>query len=366
MNLTVHGLVALLLGGILVECAQTDVIARQRQAVCVGAAGCAVASAEAGAENAQCRAAPCADFEAIEARCGDATPHLSLGDGCSSSTDRLPTFRFALCSCTDYVSNHALATSSWNSSDPTAAGSLTASVATNGAFVARGTLSLAGALVVGGAATLDANASQMLMGTLTEHAPPACACDPGALLDVADFVAAHAADNDNQKLGFDPHLLDGFNLPANAPALELGCGRYYFASVHGQGALHLHVTGHAVLFIAGDFALDNDFALELAPSASADVFIAGNLRAGGRVTLGNASTAPNVRLYVGGAGTLDVAGEAVIAGLVYAPHAELVTRDTLTTYGSLFVRRAAPLGDVTLHYDVAEQETGRCVLPPRL
>lgn len=343
-------------------CAQTDVIARERSVACEAGARCTDAGpGDAGAFVA-CRAAPCADFSALQARCADPASHVSLGDGCSEDDPMRAAFRFGVCSCTDFVSEQPLVVESWNAQAKDAGVGVAASVAVNGAFAARGTLVLAGSLVVGGAATLGAPAAQTFSGTLHEHASPACVCGAANLLDIDALVQAGATDNDDAALGFDAEQLAGFTRPKQAPALELGCGRYYVAGLHGAGALTLRVTGHVVLLVAGDLAVDDDFVVELAAGAALDLFVGGNVRAGARFVLGDAASAPNARLYVGGLGTVDIAGEAFVGGLLYAPRAELVTRAGLTVYGSLFVRRAAPLGAVTVHQDLDRGESADCAL----
>jgi hypothetical protein len=188
-----------------------------------------------------------------------------------------------------------------------------------------------------------------------------CACTATTPLDIAALVASHAnaSDNDNLSAALDPTFFDGFDVTPSDPAVELGCGRYYLPSFHGRGPLRLHITGHALLYVDSDLALDDDFSVTLAPGAALDLFLTGNLRASGRFDLGRADAAPRANLYVAGNGTIDIAGGAQIAGLLYAPSAELVTRGTLATAGPVLVRRAAPLGPVTLSYE-AGSVLARC------
>ena len=341
-------------------CTQTDIIARDKALTCADSSKCADAGADASVP--WCSAAVCANFDDVASRCSDGTSHVLLGDSCDAADPASPASRFALCACTDFISRQALRTDAWNGSDANGLSPVAASVAVNGTFAAAGALDIAGSLFVTGSIELAPDAGQVVADVIEANAPAACACDGSGFLDVGALVAAHADANanDNLQLGFDPQMLDGFTLPPDAAPLELGCGRYYFAALHGRGPLRLRVTGHAAIFVADDLAVDDDFTIELAPASAVDLFVAGNVRASARFTLGDVSQAGRARLYVGGTGNLDIYSDAFFAGSVYAPRAELVTRGLLTVYGSLFVRRAAPLGDVELHYDAARQQADSC------
>ncbi len=301
-----RGWVVPALAFVLAACAQTDVIARE--------------AADAGTPSGACRAAACVDFAALSGRCADPSAHLSLGDGCSAGDPTLPAARFAVCTCHDFVSTHALVTDAWDSRSTPGASTLSASVGKG----------------------------------------DDCACGTSQLLDVAALVTARAADNDDVALGFAPGSLEGFSAQPSDPPLALVCGRYYSGSVHGSGVLRMSVTGHALLFVDGDLSLDDDLDVTLADGAALDLFVAGNVRLKGKLTLGDPAHAPFARLYVGGTGTIDIGGAALLAGSLYAPRAELVTRGPLEVYGSLFVRRAAPLAAVTVHYDVAQSVPNAC------
>jgi hypothetical protein len=335
--------------GVLAACGQNDVIARE--ALRAGADGGAPA----------CTPLRCAGFDTATPACASPSARIAVGDGCSGGAADVPVSRFALCSCTDFVTEHALTTLAWDSSagptDPAAA----ASVAINGSFTSRGALDVQGELFVGGPFS-DGNAGQTVIDGVSEHAASLCACDDGSLLDVSALVAARKLNNDNLQLTFDAAALAGFTRTASDPPLELACGRYYAAALSGSGDLRMHVQGHVELFIDGEVALDNDFIVRIEPGSSLDLFIAGNVRVGGKLALGAPEIAPAMRVYVGGKGTLDLTLDALIAGPLYAPRAELVPRAGFETYGALFVRRAALGGDVVIHYDVAEREPLACAL----
>ena len=58
-----------------------------------------------------------------------------------------------------------------------------------------------------------------------------------------------------------------------------------------------------------------------------------------------------MRVFVGGAGTLQLSMGGALHGVLYAPQAELVQSAPLVVTGALFVRRVASTADLTLHYD---------------
>jgi len=167
------------------------------------------------------------------------------------------------------------------------------------------------------------------------------------LLDVHTLTSSHASNNDDAAAGLDPRKLDGFD---GAQELTLGPGALYLTRIAGNGLLTLKVQGSLVLLVDGEIALDDSLRVELAADATFDLFVAGTVRVTKTLNLGDAGAAARVRLYVGGSGTIDLGGDAVIAGPLYAPHSELVTRGSFEIFGPLFVRRAAPGGDLRIHY----------------
>ncbi|AKF04612.1 DUF7305 domain-containing protein [Sandaracinus amylolyticus] len=192
--------------------------------------------------------------------------------------------------------------------------------------------------------------------------PPPCSCAPGDLLDVAALVAAHATDNDDALVDFDPRELDGYT---GDTTLTLPCGRLYLERVAGEGDLTLVVTGRTALFIAGDLSFNGEFTVLLeGPGAEIDMFVAGDLGAMRVLRIGDALRPAQARLYVGGAGNVSLSDNGFFGGNLYAPRAELVAAGELEVYGSAFVRRVSASGPVTLHYDTSVLRAADPCPPP--
>lgn len=332
---------------------------------------------------------------------GDGTP-----DDVCTGTIAVLTFVHALCTCEGYATSTRLTTDSFDSSmgpytpggsdgpvgldgelqtadvvavgggltvAGTAGASLLADLHVARALAIGGPLGTGVAVTAGGDAQIAGNvdlASLDVAGTLTVpsgatingavtagatvRAPvavaPPCACQPKDLVDIGAFVAAHQADNDDAAIGLDPARLSGY---AGDVALDLPCGIYYLGGVHGDGALTLRVTGRVALLVDGDLAMTHPLTAELdTDDAELDLMIGGVLSSTSSIALGRADHPSRTRVYVGGAGTMNLSGDSQIAANLYAPLAALASSGGATVYGSLFVRRLDQSAPVTIHYDV--------------
>jgi hypothetical protein len=322
-----------------------------------------------------------------------------------TGTIAVQSFAHALCTCEGYAASTALRTDSFDSAaGPYAPGGtlgdvgvdgelrLSATATVGGALTASGTagaslladlrvardLAIAGplsgavtvtaggdahlgggvdltALTVAGTLTLPAAAPTA--GAITAGAtvrapvtvPPPCACDPADLVDLPGFVAAHATANNDAQIGLAPDRLTGYHGPV---ALDLPCGIYYVGPVSGDGALTIRVTGKVALLVAGDLALTAPLAIELATEdAELDLMIDGLLSSNQALVIGRADHPARTRVYVAGAGTIDLSGDAQLAANLYAPHAAVALAADTTVYGSLFVRRIDQAAPLAIHYD---------------
>lgn len=366
-------------------------------------------------------APPIPDADVLDAEVPDAEigfcegdgPLVLVGDGRLGCTGAVAqtTFRYAICTCEGMALSAPVTTDAFDSREgPYTSGEGGGSLATNGRFDASADVDVGGGLDVGGSGLLfgatdlrvrarlrsagplngdgllavggDASVNGDLRvedlfvggtvlvpdGATVEargideaprrdsgpvDVPPPCDCAPEQLLDIGALVAAHAAENDNAAAGLEADALDGLTGDAR---ITLPCGRYHVDRVSGE-ALTIEATGRVALFVAGDLAL-GELTIDLAPGAEIDLFIAGNVLGQARWTLGDPSQPANARIYVGGGGTLELAGGATFAGNVYAPNAELVTPASVEVFGSLFARRIAASGPLTVHYDKALSATG--------
>ena len=322
------------------SCAQTDVVARAALIECLDEADCA--------GDAECTPASCPSLAIASALCGAGSdpslPLVQVGDGCGADTAGAPAFRFALCSCTDFVTVHPLRVVADPELDPELAGP--DSVGIVGELSTDATVEIAGSLQLSGDLTLPSDDALALGGVLVQTPNPACNCQEQNLLDVAAAVEAQATDDAALAAGFDPAGLEDVT---SDETLVLSCGHYRVARIAGPADLRIRALGRVALFVEGDLALDGGMEVVVEEGASLDLFVAGNVRVGAAWLLGGREQAGRVRVYVGGSGTIDLAAEASIGGPLYAPRAELVTRGDLTLYGPLFVRRAAPGGELAVH-----------------
>jgi hypothetical protein len=387
-----------------------------------------VALIPGGADAGPLDAAESSDAASADAGfCAGSGPVVVAGDSAGGAicggTVAEQSFRFALCTCDDFTSSEMLSIDAWDSrrgpyqtgpgqisggslgangrvapgapmqiggslwigsplgfvasrgSDLTVAGAVQsagpiasdATVAVGldafaGGDVRAASLSVGGTLVLPAGAAIDVAGAEQLGGTrraAVTVAPP-CGCAASARLDVAGLVARHASDNDNDAIGLDPAWLANHQ---QAAQLVLPCGRFYLTAIGGHGPLTITVRGRAALFIENDVALDDT--LSIAPAGGElDLFIAGTLVSSALLQLGSSTEPAKVRVYVGGAGTIQLSGGAFLGGNLYAPSSELVTSAPLEAFGSIFVRRVSASDAVRIHFDQAVLSAADDCPPP--
>lgn len=325
-------------------CSQTDLVARYTPAPC----------ATDDCEPPACAPRACAPLASQQGLCAADTPPVQAGDSCEPAGSA-QVARYGLCSCTDLVAPAALSVDAYDETFPRAAAGA-AALGVNGSLHAAQGGSVDGSLHVAGPIS-----GGELSGERIENPDPPCACDEAALLDVAALVDAARGDNDNAALDLDPAELSAFDAERE---LTLPCGRYFLTRLAGSGALTVRAQGNVALFVEGNVELDQTLSLLPDPGARLDVFIAGEMRVGGSFTLGgDPSGSARAGLFSAGRGSLELRGSTSLVGTLYAPHAELVAAGDLEVYGTLFVRRAALEGDLTLHQDVSLAEPWVCDAP---
>ncbi len=321
-------------------------------------------------------------------------------------------FRYALCTCDGIVTDHALDTDAFDSTqgpyDPSTAKS-GGSVGTNGPLNAsapmtiggslwasdpgglttNSTLQVAGELHAEGevnsgpsltvgtdawlAAGLQTSGNVSIGGTLfvpatapvnagtrtvgaTDNAPvkvaPACACAAGQQVDVAGFVETYRAQNDDATVPVDRLALQNVMSPLT---MTLPCGRFFFDLIGATAPITIKTQGRVAIFVGSDLSTTSDFTVDVPSGSEVDMFIEGNVNVGGVFAVGNASNPARARTYVGGTGTVDLQGAAQLAGNLYAPYAPLVLGGSAPTilYGSIFAGRLSASADLKIHYDEA-------------
>jgi cytoskeletal protein CcmA (bactofilin family) len=369
-------------------------------------------------------AGPDGQADALAPACtGDAPPRIVDPAGAPLCPAELAAsvFRHALCACQEITTNDAFAADSFDSRQgpysPAAPGAR-GDVATNGKLQSTGTFDVRGALTVtgdpgvrvspaltvtgalatpgilDGAATavtiggdadvggnitladltvtgtlrVPAEASVAVSGTQSVGAlvrepvdvPLPCACDAPDLVDVAGLVTVHAGDNDNASIGLDPAALSNF---AADTTLTLPCGRFYLERVQSnEGSLTLAVTGHAALFLRETVTLGRSLTVELAPGGELDLFLADHINVAGDVRIGLPDAPSRVRVYVGGAGAINMSATSVLAANLYAPLTDLSFSAGTEIFGAAFVGRLLTAGPVRIHHDTSVLDPAAC--PP--
>jgi hypothetical protein len=108
-----------------------------------------------------------------------------------------------------------------------------------------------------------------------------------------------------------------------------------------------------VLVVDGDATLTSAFTVELVTEdAELDLMIGGLLSSDHAMVIGRPDHPARTRVYVGGAGTINLSGDSALATNFYAPLAAVALSGGTTVFGSLFVRRLDQAAPVTIHYDV--------------
>jgi hypothetical protein len=393
-------------GAALGACASVDVPVLERAGGDGGAEAQVVSGGPAGGDTR-------ADY------CASSGPALLVGSAAAGATATCSgqlaqsAFRYALCTCDGYVSDHALATDSFDGTkgpySPSGARP-GGSVGTNGNLNATGPITVGGSLWATDATGMTTSAAVAVAGELhaqgevhsgptlavgadawlaggvqtsgdvtiggTLHVPPsapidvagarkiaavapgpvqvgpACDCDPRALVDVAGFVEAHRTANDDAAMAVDPRALE--NVQA-ALTIAIPCGRAFFTRVGGTAPIRLAAQGHVAIFIGADLSTSSDFVVEAPAGSDVDLFVEGGVTVGGAFLVGDTSNPARARTYVGGAGTVNLQGAAQLVGNLYAPRAQLALGGSASTtlYGSIFAARLSAGADLDIHYDEA-------------
>lgn len=198
-------------------------------------------------------------------------------------------------------------------------------------------LSLAGELDVGG--TLRVGGQSIVVGAqhvgtraaFSGAVDAPCECDPSKRLDVGARVAAQ-----------------GTGVDATGD-LDLGPGAHVYRSLQLS---KLRVSGEAQVYVAGDLASIGHGQVELAPGATLELFVAGNVSTVGSVTFGDPSRPEAFRLYVGGRHTVAIAsaGRTEWNGQVYAPDATIAFAGSSDVTGALFARALSYAGSLRVRF----------------
>jgi hypothetical protein len=296
-------------------------------------------------------------------------------------------FRYALCTCSGYVSTHGLFTDAFDSTQGTydaSAARVGGSVGDNGGL-SPGVLQIGGSLwasnsmiglttsspvevkgelhaqaEVHAGPSLDVQASAWMAsgiqttgevtvgGTLyvpmgapieipqgMEHVAgpvdttpfpvlPACDCALSHQVDVAGVVETYRAHNDDEALHIDPSMFDNVQSPLTTAQSTLPCGRIFLTQI-GPSTVPIHLTaqGRVAVFVSGDLSTESDFIIDASPGNEVDLFVEKSVNVGGTFRVGDPSNPAGGRTYVGGT-KVNLQGASEFAGNLYAPMADLL------------------------------------------
>lgn len=349
MSLRLALVVSLCVG--LLACDEPDIVARRSFAACLDRQACETASPDV------CEAPTVCNADSLE--CGAAiAPAVRVGDSCTMRQPVL-SFRHALCSCGDFVSTHDLIVEHTPPSNSMTEGMADDVAAPRGAPVAvDGNLTTTAGIRVEGGLVVSGNL-ELPDGGLPEADPVSaqtgrsdCDCSATSNLSIEDADALVPAQS---PAGFDPAQLQ--DVTSNA-TVTLTCGSYRVARIAGTADLHLAISGHVVLLVEGDLALEAGMEVSVEQGGLFELIVLGNVGLAGPWLL--QGDPGQTRVYALGNGTIDLSAEALISGPLYAPRAELVTRGDITVLGAVFVRRAAPGGTVLIRYDSTSAVPSAC------
>lgn len=246
----------------------------------------------------------------------------------------------------------------WGGKGVRAAGSLDVGgdLASGGDLRGAGSLEVRGDVRVAGRNAFVG--SQDIGGVAAYSAPASSACGCEAPYDVRGAIEVARTVNDNAGSAISAEGI----LVRGSQSLVLKSGRYYVKELASVGALAITIEGSTQLYIDGDLEMAGSIRFVLAPSATLDLFVAGNVRGAGSSALGEGASPESFRLFVGGE-HVKMAGSQDFRGLVYAPNAEVDLAGSTDIHGSLFARSLDHAGSLDITYAAVSTQGERCEHP---
>ena len=206
-----------------------------------------------------------------------------------------------------------------------------------GALAAKNTVSITGALHLG--QPLDANAAKNVTASsiATDAAVTASPLDCAHAPDLAALLAGAAIDEG-----------DALASVTEPTTLTVGCGRYALSTVAVNNTLDLHIDGHTVMLVKGDFHIAAPMHITIAAGGSLDLLVGGSLFIDNTLAIaqsgGLTGTASGAWVAVGG--EVHVAAPLTLDGWLLAPKGALGVDNTVSLAGAAYVgalRVASPM-----------------------
>ena len=221
-----------------------------------------------------------------------------------------------------------------------------------GSLVANNTVSISGTLHVGANPSgNNVTAGSVVNDPVTVAAPLDCFHAPNIASLVHDTLQPSVGD-----LAAVP--LDALASITTTTSVNLGCGRYHFSGIGADNVLSIHIDGSVVMILDGDFRIGAPTTIDLAPGATLDLIVAGNLEVDNTFSIHAAGASS----WVGVGGDIKIGAPVTLDGYLVAPSSNLEADNTLAINGAAYVGAlhvAAPL----VVTPVSALSAGACVLP---
>ncbi len=179
-----------------------------------------------------------------------------------------------------------------------------------------------------------------------------CPCDE--LPQVAAIVDARRDDNDNDLVGLPVDLLD--NGAHDVERIDLPCGHYFLQGASIGHDLTIVAHGRTTLYIDGNLESSGDLAVVPAPGAEIDVFVKDQIRAEGRMVLGNPGFPASTRIYVDD--QIDIEDTVQLGGFLFGED-HISMEGDVEIFGGIFAGNLLSVeGHFSAHYDLEVQSEG--------
>lgn len=205
-----------------------------------------------------------------------------------------------------------------------------------------GQLTVDGNLAVAGDERITGTTTVAARTAFIAPAGPPCNCDPSTFFDVDAAVAAagQAASGTSSWSS------------VGEKEVRLSGGNYYVTAADVVGHTTIFVDAPSSVFVDGSLRQVGAEQWKLAPGATLDLFVSGDVTSVGQLIVGSASDPAAFRLYVGGTGKTMVGavGETRFYGSVYAPRAVVGYVGDAEVQGSIFAKAIDGVGRLTIVY----------------
>lgn len=247
----------------------------------------------------------------------------------------------------------------------------------DGSLFANGDVKVSSPMTVGGDATiagaLDASNKVSIKGALHLSSPlsdnstqnvSASSIENDAVATASPLDCAHAPDPAAlvSTLGIDEG--DSLANVTSPTTVSLGCGTYSLSAVAINNTLDLHVDGHTVMVVEGDFHVASPFHVTIAAGASLDLLVGGSLLVDNTfdVTQTGGLTDAQSGAWVGVGGQVHVAAPFTLDGWLLAPKGALGVDNTVALTGAAYVGSLRVSSPVNVAAGPSFDAVG-CVLP---